>query len=99
MLTETCSSHPDVLDEPAPQVRFSEFGDSALIFELLFFFDCRKVAQPAKIVGELNFDIWDALEEANVEIPFPQRDLHLRTDETRGSPEGAPHFTIAADGN
>jgi len=80
VLLETASEHERVLEEPGPSVRLTEFGDSSVNFELLFFFDCRETVED-KVVGELNFAIWEALEEADIEIPFPQRDLHIKSDE------------------
>ena len=77
ILLAATEAHPHALDTPEPTIRLKEFGDSSLIFELLFFFDCRETTEK-KVVGEVNFDVWYALEEAGVTIPFPQRDLHLK---------------------
>jgi small-conductance mechanosensitive channel len=56
---------------------FRSFGDSALNFELRCFI--RNVDQRLSTLSELNFAIEKALREANIQIPFPQRDLHLRS--------------------
>lgn len=61
-----------------PEVWFAEYGDSSLNFELLVWIDVRKVTQ-YKIRSELYFTIFEALAEAGIEIPFPQRDLHIRS--------------------
>jgi small-conductance mechanosensitive channel len=77
-LCEAATKHPLVLETPAPEVWFVGFGDSAINFELLLYYDCRKVMAD-RLKGELYYHIWDALEKEDIEIPFPQRDLHLRS--------------------
>jgi small-conductance mechanosensitive channel len=68
-----------VLDSPSPDVRFLEFGDSSLNFELLVWIDVKKIPIPlAK--SELNFKIWNAFKENNIEIPFPQRDVWFKNE-------------------
>lgn len=69
-------AHPDVLESPEPEVRFLEFGNSSLDFELLAWTD-----EPKKqflLKSQINFAIDEAFRKANVRIPFPQRDLHLQ---------------------
>jgi small-conductance mechanosensitive channel len=83
ILEKATRQHPNVLKEPEPRVILSEFGDSSVNFEVLFYFDCRDTTRQM-IIGEINFDIWDALADAGIEIPFPQRDLHLRSVEQWG---------------
>jgi small-conductance mechanosensitive channel len=86
ILLEVCDRHEHVLEDPEPRVRLTDFGDSSVNFELLFFFDCRQTTEK-KVIGELNFNVWDALQEEDVEIPFPQRDLHIKPDEEPPRPE------------
>ncbi len=62
---------------PAPTVLFLGFGDSALNLELRFF--VRDINQRLTVLSEVNSAIDAAFREAGVEIPFPQRDLHLRS--------------------
>lgn len=79
ILLQTGRSHPDVLETPPSTVLFRSFGDSALQFDLLVW-----VAQPSRqfiIKSDLLFMLSKALKEANVEIPFPQRDVHVVIDE------------------
>ncbi|WP_456382483.1 mechanosensitive ion channel family protein [Persephonella sp.] len=79
VLLQVASSSPDVLDEPPPEVRFVEFGDSSLNFELLVWIDVKKIPVPlAK--SNLNFSIWYAFKENNIQIPFPQRDVWFRNE-------------------
>ncbi len=77
VLQNVGTSHPEILDNPAPRVRFRLFGDSALNFELLGW-----IGQPAnrgRVTHELNCAIYKALAENRIEIPFPQRDLHVKS--------------------
>jgi len=62
---------------PKPIVLFREFGDSSLNFELRVFL--RKVDSRLRIISELNFAIDKAFREEGIEIPFPQRDLHVKS--------------------
>ena len=70
-------SHPEVLQNPDPSVQFLEFGDSSLNFDLLVWID-----DPSRqyfVRSDLNFAIVNAFREEGITIPFPQRDLHLRS--------------------
>ena len=78
ILLETADAHPDILEEPEPDVWIVEFGDSSIQFELLVYFDCRDTNERA-LQGKFNFLVWRALADSGVDIPFPQRDLHLRS--------------------
>ena len=69
------SSHPQVLKTPPPEVLFTGFGDSSLNFELRVF--VRDVSRRLTIGTQLRFAIREAFEKHGIEIPFPQRDLHI----------------------
>lgn len=61
-----------------PVVRFVEYGDSSLNFELLIWINVRDV--PRRMVrSALYFSIFEAFKKAGIEIPFPQRDIHVRS--------------------
>lgn len=77
ILLEAAKRHPSVLSYPRPEAQFKEFGDSSLNFELLCWTSA--VRQRFVIVSDLNKDIDRRFREEGVEIPFPQRDLHLRS--------------------
>ncbi len=75
-LTDITKANPDILPKPAPQVLFKGFGDSSLDFELRVW-----TSKPSKqmiIKSNLFFQIEAILRKRNIEIPFPQRDLHVR---------------------
>ena len=76
-LLEAARTHPDVLVSPRPQVWFQEFGDSALQFELLVWTGDPK--QQPRIKSDLNYRIESSLRRHGIEVPFPQRDLHVRS--------------------
>jgi small-conductance mechanosensitive channel len=61
-----------------PEVWFAEYGDSSLNFELLVWIDVRAVSEN-KVRSDLYYTIFEALAAAGIEIPFPQRDLHIRS--------------------
>jgi len=60
---------------PEPRVRFRNFGDSSLEFELLCW--ARRPHDRGRLMHSLNTGIYNAFAEAGIEIPFPQRDVHL----------------------
>lgn len=69
--------HPEVLSEPAPEVQLSSFGDHALCFELLVW--TKNPRGQSTLKSDLNFAIEAAFRKAEISMPFPQRDLHLRS--------------------
>jgi small-conductance mechanosensitive channel len=78
ILLAVARANPDVLSHPEPVVRFLEFGDSGLHFELRAW-SASLIQRKGKLVSALNFAILDAFRENNIDIPYPQRDLHLRS--------------------
>jgi small-conductance mechanosensitive channel len=74
-LLETAADNSNVQTEPAPRVRFREFGDSALLFELLCW--AKEPALRGLTIHELNSAIYKNFNESGITIPFPQRDVHL----------------------
>ncbi len=78
LLLEVAAENKDVLADPAPAVRFTDFGDSSLNFELRAW-TTSLLQRKGKLISDLNFAISDKFLLHNIEIPFPQRDLHIRT--------------------
>ncbi len=76
-LTAIASDHDDVCDTPEPRVRFRKFGDSSLDFELLCWID--QPVDRGRIAHELNCAVYKAFQRTGIQIPFPQRDLHVRS--------------------
>lgn len=76
LLERPAVQHPDVLTSPDPAVFFKEFGESALNFELQFW--VMQESNVTRVKSEVALEVMRLLAEADIEIPFPQRDLHLR---------------------
>jgi len=76
-LLEAARSHRDVLTDPRPHVEFRGFGESALIFELQVW--TRDPRNQFRLTSDLNFRIEANLRRYQIVVPFPQRDLHLRS--------------------
>lgn len=81
VLYEVARAEEDVLTSPDPEVRFLEFGDSSLDFELLVWSD--EPPNYHRLRSKLNYAIDAAFRNEGIEIPFPQRDLHLKTPTPR----------------
>ena len=77
LLMEVIKKHPDVKPDPEPLVLFNAMGESSLDFRLLFWTD--QFEQWLRIRSEIIFAIHDTLYENDISIPFPQRDLHLKS--------------------
>jgi MscS family membrane protein len=66
-----------VVPAPAPRIRFRRFGDSALEFELLCWIDLPELK--GRTIHQLNWAIHEEFQKQGIEMPFPQRDVHIRT--------------------
>ncbi len=77
VLLEAAGKHEAVLENPPPEVVFQEFGNSSLDFELRVWISHANDRVPVR--DELNTLINNFFLENDLEIPFPQRDLHLRS--------------------
>lgn len=75
VLLDAAESIDIVLDHPRPRVRFREFGNSALELELLCW--VREPVQRGRATHRLNKAIYSRVTEAGIQIPYPQRDIHL----------------------
>ena len=78
LLLEVAQENKNVLVEPSPRVVFWAFGDSALEFQLRVW-TSRMLHRRGVFFGQLNLAIYEKFEQHGVHIPFPQRDLHLKT--------------------
>jgi small-conductance mechanosensitive channel len=79
-LLEAAAAVPEALREPAPNVRLTGFGDSAIQFELLAW-TREMLHRRGEFMSLLNYSVHSAFQRHGITIPFPQRDVHLR--ETR----------------
>ena len=79
ILLDCAAQQSNVINYPyKPRVRWLQFGDSSLDFELIAFVKDIDVGATAR--SDLYFAIFKALKQAGIEIPFPQRDLHIKSD-------------------
>ncbi|HMK33439.1 MAG TPA: mechanosensitive ion channel domain-containing protein [Desulfomonilaceae bacterium] len=76
VLLRIAAQNEAVVPDPAPRVRFRNFGDSALDLELLCWIDPPELK--GKITHELLWAIYEEFKNEKIEIPFPQRDVHFR---------------------
>jgi len=76
ILLDCADKQSEILQNPAPFVLFMDFADSSLLFQLRAFVP--DVGRRLRISSELRFAIDEAFREAGIEIPFPQRDIHIK---------------------
>lgn len=77
-LLAACERCEYVVPDPAPSVRLIRFGEFALDFELLVW-----IVRPEfkwRATNQLNRAICEEFRKRGLEMPFPQRDVHIRTD-------------------
>ena len=77
ILTRAAKENPDVLSYPPPSPIFTGFGNSSIDFELRVWI--QTIDDRLKVYSELGVQIDRLFREEGIEIPFPQRDLHLRS--------------------
>jgi potassium efflux system protein len=75
-LLEVADNHPRIFKKPEPDVLFDDFGDSALIFRLRVW---TTIDFFAYAPSDIRFEIDRLFRERGITIPFPQRDIHIRT--------------------
>ncbi len=78
ILLEVAAENAGVLTNPAPDVLFDEFGDSSLNF-FLRVWTSDYTSRPNILKSQLYYSIFEKFKENNIEIPFPQQDLHLKS--------------------
>lgn len=91
VLMSVIKEHPDILSDPEPMVTMDGFGDSSLNFTIRC---CLAELGPRlKATHDLHAEIHRRLKVTGIEIPFPQRDLHIRSNDTLGNGEAQEHET------
>lgn len=80
ILLECAKDHPQILMRPEPFVYFADFADSSLNLQLRVFI--RDANNSLLVRNDMRFKIFSALRKAGIEIPFPQRDIHIRSGAT-----------------
>ena len=75
ILLEEVFKNKEIDKQPKPFVRFNDFGDSSLNFEVYFW--SNNIFRIDDVLSDLRFEIDDAFRREGITIPFPQRDLHI----------------------
>ena len=80
LLLDAARAHRFVLAEPAPEVIFTDYGESSINFTL-WVWTAEMAHTPLILKSDLYFSLFRQFKEAGIELPFPQRDLHLRSSD------------------
>jgi len=78
VLMKCALENKQVANRPQPSVRFIDFGDSALLFELLFY--SSNMFRIERVKSDIRFTVDAKFRENGIHIPFPQRDLHIKAE-------------------
>ena len=77
ILLDVAQQSPDICKIPEPRVRFRAFGNSSLDHELLCWVETPVLR--GRVLHILNTEVYKRFEQENIEIPFPQQDIHIRS--------------------
>jgi potassium-dependent mechanosensitive channel len=77
LLLDIANRHELVLDDPPPAAHFVEFGESSLNFTMFVWVD--DISDGLETVTTLQCQIWEEFKQCGIEIPYPQRDLRVRS--------------------
>ncbi len=83
-MVELAKQHPRVLQDPEPVGRLLKFGDNGIGLELRIWINDPEQGVNS-IRSELNLGIWRSFKERNIAIPFPQRDVYIKSTPEPGS--------------
>lgn len=76
LMLEALDQVGGTLADPAPQVQLSSFGDNGISLDLVFWIDHPEAGE-RKLRSDINWAIWERFQREGIEIPFPQRVVHL----------------------
>lgn len=74
IIQKTLNNFQEVSEEPSPQVGIQEFGDSSINIALRYWVPTKRYFET---LHKVNLAVYKQLKEANIQIPFPQRDVHI----------------------
>ncbi len=78
LLDSAVARQPEILRDPEPGVFFEAFGDSSLVFRIYYWIELGDTADARRVGSDLRIRIERDFRAAGIEIPFPQRDIHIR---------------------
>jgi small-conductance mechanosensitive channel len=79
LLQQILEEHTEIMKVPEPFLLFTGLGESSLNFSMYFWVS--DFVEARRIRSEVLFRVFDVLKENHIEIPFPQREIHLYTDQ------------------
>jgi small-conductance mechanosensitive channel len=79
ILMEVAENNEGVLKNPAPDVLLNDYGDSSINFTLRVW-TSTYITQPSVLKSQLYYSTFKKFKEHSIEIPFPQRDIHVKND-------------------
>jgi small-conductance mechanosensitive channel len=82
LLLEVADENTGILHQPKPDVLFKEYADSALVF-ILRIWTREYINRPDVLKSQIYYAAFKKFKEHNIEIPFPQRDLHIKNEELK----------------
>ena len=85
LLLAAAAEHASVLPDPAPEVFFDGFGDSALKVVLVYWVEFDGAKGPRRVDSDLRHDIYVRLAASGISIPFPQREVRIRLARPRSA--------------
>jgi len=77
IIQEALKKTPEIVDEPAPQIGIEEFADSSVNIGMRYWVPTKQYFQ---ILYQANLAVYEALNKAEITIPFPQRDIHMLSE-------------------
>jgi potassium efflux system protein len=88
LLLTLADDHIHILKDPKPSAFLIQFADSSINYELTFYLDDPTIGKTVK--SDLSRELWQRFAENGIEIPFPQRDIHIRS-------HGASEQSVSVD--
>ncbi len=79
LLLNVAKNYKKIAVDREPVVVFTDYGESSINFKLLVWIDIRKISE-MDVRSDLYFRIFTVLTDKGIEIPYPQRDIHIRSD-------------------
>ncbi|MER2492932.1 mechanosensitive ion channel family protein [Catenovulum sediminis] len=77
LLKKAVNEHTVIMQTPEPAIIFEDFGDNALIFDIMFWTEASSSQQVRVVKSDLRYRIYELFAENEITIAFPQRDIHL----------------------
>lgn len=85
ILLDIADKQPMIQATPSPVVTLEDFGDNGLLFNLQFWVRIQPGVSAAQVMSEVRFEMLRRLTEAGIDLPYPQRVIHLSTDKDKAS--------------